>query len=91
MDLPNLHTNILMIQLKDTKWTSSDFSKRLIEVTEDEIKGGIVDSEGKGIVVKTSARDWSFNRLVFHHHITESDVDEAIKKITFVIREMETK
>lgn len=91
MDLANLHTNILMIELADTKWTSTDFSKRLAHVAEEEIKQNVVDENGKGIVVKSGSRDWAFVRFVFHHQISENDVETMIKKISFVIREMETK
>lgn len=91
VDLANLHTNILMLQLVATKLDSAGFSKRLATVTQEEIDQGIVDSAGKGICVKTSARDWAFTRLVFYHQITDDDVDMMIKKISFVIRELENK
>lgn len=89
VDLPNVHSNILMLQLVNTKLDSAGFSKRLLEVTEKEIQKNIVDEEGRGISVKSSSRDWAFVRFVFYHQITDSDVDAMIKKMTYVIRELE--
>lgn len=86
-----MHSNILMVQLVGTKLTSSDFAKRLLEVTDEEIKQKCVDETGKGICVKASSRDWAFTRLVFYHQVSEGDVDQVIKKLTFVIRELEKK
>lgn len=89
VDLANVHSNILMLQLVNTKLDSAAFSSRLAKVTPDEIEQGVVDDQGKGIVVKSSSRDWAFVRFVFYHQITTNDVDQMIKKMSFVIRELE--
>lgn len=91
VDLANVHSNILMLQLVNTKLDSSELSKRLIEVTQEEIEKGIVDENGKGIVVKSSSRDWAFVRFVFYHQVSEEDTEMMIKKLCFVIRELENK
>lgn len=89
MDLPNVHSNILMLQLVNTKLTSTEFSRRLAQVTEEERRQNVVDETGKLIIVKSSSRDWAFVRFVFYHQVSNSDVDAMIKKLTFVIRELE--
>lgn len=91
MDIENVQTNILMIQLVNEKISSSDFTKRLSEVTEVELLNNITDKHGKGIVVKISSRDRKFARLVSYRQITDEDVDLTIKKIKFVIHEFDKK
>ena len=91
VDLENVHSNILMLQLVNTKLDSAAFSKRLAQVTDDEVKANIVDETGKGIVVKSSSRDWAFVRFVFYHQVSAEDTELMIKKLSFVIRELEDK
>lgn len=91
MDIANVQTNILLIKICDPKISSADLTKRLFDVSADELKQGVSDENGKEIVVKLSARDWSFARIVCYPQITEEDIDLAIKKIVFVIREYESK
>lgn len=90
VDLKNLHSNILMVQILTDKIKSCDLGKRLAEVTSDEIVAGITDATGKGISVKLSARDWAFARIVIYTNLTDEDVDLAIRKIKYVIQEYET-
>lgn len=80
-----------MIQLVNEKISSSDFTKRLSEVTEVELLNNITDKSGKGIVVQVSSRDCKFARLVIYRQITDEDVDLTIKKIKFVIHEFDKK
>lgn len=80
-----------MIQLVNEKITSSDFTKRLLEVTEAELSNNITDNGGKGILVQISSKDCKFARLVVYRQITDEDVDLAIKKIKFVIHEFDDK
>lgn len=87
VDLENLHTNILLIHIKTKKVKAGDLSKRLLEVTDDEIKNGIVDENGKCISLGISARDWEFVRLVFYGTLKPTDTSMAIKKLRFVIQE----
>ncbi|XP_019564028.2 uncharacterized protein LOC109432163 [Aedes albopictus] len=90
VDLKNLHSNILMVQILTPKIKSSDFAQRLKEVQAEEIKGGLIDGSGKGISVKLSARDWAFARIVIYTNLTDEDVDLAIRKIKYVIEEYQT-
>ncbi|XP_055676893.1 L-allo-threonine aldolase [Lutzomyia longipalpis] len=89
VDIENVQTNILMVQLIEIDLKAPEFVKRLQEVKEEEIAANVTDRDGKGIVVKISARDWGFCRLVVYTQITDEDVELAIKKIAFVIREFE--
>lgn len=91
VDLENVQTNILMVQLIDIDVKATEFVKRLQEVRNEEIAANVTDKDGKGIVVKISARDWGFCRLVVYIQITDEDTELAIKKISFVIREFEKK
>ncbi|XP_026481596.1 probable low-specificity L-threonine aldolase 2 [Ctenocephalides felis] len=97
VDVDNLHTNILLLEICDKngeehdKFTASDLAQRLAFVTEDEITNKITDGQGKGIKVRVSARDWKFARLVFYHQIRERDVQLAIKKILYVLSEFNEK
>ncbi|XP_065076969.1 uncharacterized protein LOC135700406 [Ochlerotatus camptorhynchus] len=90
VDLKNLHTNILMVQILTGKIKSCDFTKRLGEVTPKEIADGVTDAAGMGISVKLSARDWAFSRIVVYTNLTDEDVDLAIRKIKYVIEEYQT-
>lgn len=87
VDLATTETNILLVRINNSKITSDDLQKRLLSVTEQEIKDNITDDQGRGIIVKVSARDWSFARIVSYHQITPKDVEMAIKKILYVIKE----
>lgn len=72
--------------------TASDFAKRLSEVTEKETQDGLTTTTqdgSRGIVLKVSARDWEYSRLVLYHQITDKDVEYAIRKIEYVIAEYE--
>ncbi|XP_059618236.1 L-allo-threonine aldolase [Phlebotomus argentipes] len=89
VDVKNVQTNILMLQLVDVNIKAPDLVKRLQEVTEEEIAANVTDKSGKGIVVKISSRDWGYCRLVVYIQITDEDVELAIKKFSFVIREFE--
>ncbi|XP_055585910.1 uncharacterized protein LOC129738680 [Uranotaenia lowii] len=89
VDLANLHTNILMVQILTDKVKSCELGKRLSTIEAKEIEDGLVDASGKGICVKISARDWAFARIVVYTNLTDEEVDLAIKKIEYVIREYE--
>ncbi|XP_055543208.1 uncharacterized protein LOC129728776 [Wyeomyia smithii] len=89
VDLENLHTNILLLKILSKKITSSDISTRFAQVFSKEIESEITDTQGRGICVKVSARDWAFTRIVMYTNITDEEVDLAIKKIKYVIKEYE--
>ncbi|TMW54285.1 hypothetical protein DOY81_000640 [Sarcophaga bullata] len=93
VDLANVHSNILLIQMLNPKITASDFAKRLGEVTAQEQQDGstTITTEDckKPVVLKVSARDWSYARIVLYHQITDNDVDYTIKKFEYVIKEFD--
>lgn len=89
VDIANVQTNIFMIELKNPKIKSEQVTKRFKTVTEQEIKDGIVDETGKGIIVKSGSRDWSFVRLVLYLQIDDTLVGLAIKKILYVFKEFD--
>lgn len=74
------------------KISASDFAKRLGEVTAQEQQDALTtittaDGNKKSIVLKVSARDWAYARIVLYHQITDDDVEYAIKKFEYVIKE----
>ncbi|XP_013106872.1 uncharacterized protein LOC106086664 [Stomoxys calcitrans] len=90
VDLPNVHSNILLIHMVNPKVSADDLSKRLRTVTAQELADGLVTAKedgAGGIVLKVSARDWSYARIVLYHQITDKDVEYAIKKFEYVIKE----
>lgn len=93
VDLANVHSNILLIHMVNPKVTASDFAKRLGEVTTKELEDGLTttstDDGSRGIVLKVSARDWAYARIVLYHQITDKDVDYTIKKFEYVIKEFD--
>lgn len=87
VDLPTVQTNILLIHLKHVSLRGDKFAKRLATVTNKEIEDGVVAEGNKGIVVKVSARDWEFARIVLYQQVTDVDVELTIKKLSYVIGE----
>lgn len=89
-DVGSVQTNICMMNfLQSDKHSANYLVKRLQEVINDELHSGIVDSMGKGIIVKACARnEWNCIRLVVYHHIDDNLVDLAIKKIQYCINEL---
>lgn len=91
VDLTNVHSNILLIQINSDRITANDFCERLQSISKQEILDGVKTNSNQGILVKASARDWSYTRVVVYHQITGSDVEYAIKKLTYVIKEIDRK
>lgn len=90
VDLENLHTNILILQMvNEVKISPTDFTKRLATISVEEVANGIVDANGRGIAVQASARDWKFVRFVMYQEIGDEGVELAIKKITYCIQEID--
>lgn len=87
VDLPTVQTNILLMHLRHEKLTGDKLANRLATVTDKEIHDGVVAEGNKGIVLKVSARDWEFARIVLYQQITELDVELTIKKLSYVIQE----
>ncbi|XP_055848957.1 uncharacterized protein LOC129913968 [Episyrphus balteatus] len=91
--IDNVQTNILLIHIKTDKITASDFAARLGCVTDKELAAGVVADKTNpncGIILKVSSRDWEFARVVLYQQITDLDIDLAIKKLNYVIREYDS-
>ncbi|KAH8241174.1 hypothetical protein KR032_001433 [Drosophila birchii] len=85
VDLDTVQSNILLVEITQPKLTASEFSARLGTVEPEELKAGVKDTNGAGIVVKASARDWAFARLVLYHQVDDKQVELAIRKLEYVI------
>ncbi|KAJ8922963.1 hypothetical protein NQ315_001509 [Exocentrus adspersus] len=82
VDLKSVQTNILIMRLEGTGIVARDFQQRIAEVKDDDpVK----------VSVRASSRDSNFVRFVTYWEITDEDVDVAIQKIVFVIKELENK
>ncbi|XP_054747387.1 uncharacterized protein LOC129253147 [Anastrepha obliqua] len=91
VDLDRVHSNILLICLSNPKFTANDFAERCLKVTPDELAAGVCGTnKEQGIVVKVSARDWKFSRIVLYHQISDVDVELTIKKFNYVIKEADS-
>lgn len=90
VEIDNVQTNICMIHFSQPeKYSATYFVERLKQVTEKELSAGVTDKNGKGIVVKVSARsEWNCIRYVTYHHINDDVTALAIKKFKFCIEEM---
>lgn len=74
------------------KVTADEFAKRLGTVTAQELADGVITSAedgASGIVLKVSARDWAYARIVLYHQITDKDVEYTIKKFEYVVKEFD--
>ncbi|XP_014086186.2 uncharacterized protein [Bactrocera oleae] len=90
VDLATVQTNILLIHLPNPKFGATAFSERCSEVTSEELAAGVYASHKEhGIKLKVSARDWQFARIVLYHQISDADVDLAIKKFNYIIRNVD--
>ncbi|CAD6993070.1 unnamed protein product [Ceratitis capitata] len=87
VDLATLQTNILLIRLPNPQYSASKFAERCATVKPEELAAGLCKE--LGIVLKVSARDWEFARIVLYHQISDADVELAIKKFNYVIREID--
>lgn len=87
VDLENVHSNILLIQIKSKRIAATDFCERLQSVTKKELLDEVTTIDGRAIVVKAGARDWSYTRIVLYNQITDQDVKYSIRKIVYVIQE----
>ncbi|KAH8347053.1 hypothetical protein KR059_004559 [Drosophila kikkawai] len=85
VDLDTVQSNILLVEITQPNLTASEFSTRLGTVEPEELEAGLTDAHGSGIVVKASARDWAFARLVLYHQVDDQQVELAIRKLEYVI------
>lgn len=85
-----VETNICMVyMLNPEKHSASDLMKRLQVITNAELKAGIKDAAGNGIIVKVMARpEWNSIRFVLYHHIDDELTDLAIAKFKYCINEL---
>lgn len=82
IDPKAVQTNIIIMTLDTTKLVAKDFLQRIASIEEaDPVK----------VSVRASSRDSHCVRFVTYWEITDEDVDVAIQKILFVIREFEGK
>lgn len=86
-----MQTNILLIQSKQPKLLAKELADRLGIVEPDEIAAGVTDKNGNGIVIKASARDWEFLRLVLYEQVDDEQVELTIKKLTYVIKQYDAR
>ncbi|XP_030558899.1 probable low-specificity L-threonine aldolase 2 [Drosophila novamexicana] len=91
VDLATVQSNILLVQIKQPKLTANQFAERLAVVEPDELTAGVAGKNGAGIIVKASARNWEFMRLVFYHQVDDELVELAIKKLTYVIKQYDAR
>lgn len=91
--LENIHTNILMITVKANykKITALELSNRLAEVREIEISDGITDKDQNSIIIKSNCKNLSTLRVVFYHQIDDELTELAIKKVIYVMKELENR
>ncbi|KAH8388587.1 hypothetical protein KR093_010492 [Drosophila rubida] len=91
VDMPSVQSNILLLQITQPKLAADEFANRLGVVEPEEIAAGVTDKQGAGIVLKASARDWEFMRLVLYHQVDDEQVELAIKKLTYVIKQYDAR
>lgn len=93
VDLPGLHSNILMINVLENpkRLMAKDLQARLLEVKDNEVAQGVHDKDRKPIVVKASLKDENTARVIFYQQIDDEQCELAIKKIVYVLKELEQK
>lgn len=91
VDLPNVQTNILMIKVSENpkKVTALELSNRLSQVKDSELPDGICDEDQHSIIVKSSCKNFSTLRVVFYHQIDDDLTQLAIKKVIYVMKELQ--
>lgn len=91
VDIERVETNMLMIKVFENprKITARDLCKRLVEIKESEFANGVHDGKMLPIIVKTCALSDGLLRLVFYHQITDELTQLGIKKIIYVMKELE--
>lgn len=89
VDLEDLQTNILRVQVEDPTGaiTVDKFMERLIQISDKELKDGIFDSNGHGIAVKTIKKNSQVFKMNFYCNIDEESTNLTIKKFVYCINE----
>lgn len=89
LELDTVNTNICIMTMVDSKLYPADWlQKRLLTVEDGEVADGIVDNDGRPIILKISSRNKNFARIVMYNDIDDEQVDLAIKKIVYCIKKM---
>lgn len=91
VDLNNQHTNIVHVQINgNNDITSRKVTERLALVSQSEASSDCKATNGLGVVVLGSAKpDSKTIRFVLHNNVNDDDLRLAVKKIQFVLREMD--
>ncbi|XP_067006006.2 uncharacterized protein [Anabrus simplex] len=86
VDMQNLQTNILLINVDANRVSAEEFCKRLEMVTKEEETLAATHAN-KGTIVKVWHTNKSCVRLVTHEGISDADVQAVITKLKFVLNE----
>lgn len=91
VDVKGLQTNILMIKVLENskKVTALDLSNRLAEVRDIELTDGVTDKDQNAIIIKSNCKNASTLRVVFYHQIDDELTQMAIKKVIYVMKELQ--
>lgn len=87
VDIDNVHTNICLLEMVDSqRFPAEKLIQRLEAVTDEEVADGIVDDEGRQIVLRISQRNDDFGRIIVYPGVNDDDIKWAIHKITYCIK-----
>ncbi|KAG8247953.1 hypothetical protein J6590_050251 [Homalodisca vitripennis] len=86
-DLDKVQSNMFFMAFDDPRLTAQEFCERLFKVTDEESKHLGEDT----CVIKLFLKSSTEVRLVLCCNITDADVTAAIKKLQYVIRELDTR
>lgn len=86
LNLDLVHTNIIIIQVNPKCCTAGELVERLDQVTNEE---EVVI--GKSVKIKCYEIDPQEIRFVTWNGITDSDIDDAIRKLSYVVKELDDK
>ncbi|XP_048482910.1 probable low-specificity L-threonine aldolase 2 [Plutella xylostella] len=92
VDVENQHTNIIHVMINEKSTvTSKKLVERLLIVSQSETNKDCKTADSKGIVVKASSKPNDKTlRFVLHHDVNDDKLRLAVKKITFVLKEVES-
>ncbi|KAK7111445.1 hypothetical protein V1264_011076 [Littorina saxatilis] len=84
-DMNAIQTNIIMLQTTRSDITAAQVCQRLMQIPDAEVA-----ALGEKIALETVPFSETTLRFVTYHGITDQDVDKAIKKLQYVLKEMAT-
>lgn len=89
-DVDKVHTNICMIHfLQPNKVSANAFAKRISEIRSEELAAGVIDMNGRGIILQAwASTERNCIRLVIYYHIDDNLTELAIKKLQYCINEL---